>query len=138
MVLSRGAEVLCDGQAEGEVLRLNAPISFWGGIDPKTARITLDGHPQLGLSVQGKVLVLPELIGSSSSSAVLLELIYQGKSPAALILGTRDAILPIGVLVAEQMGWRTMPVLLWPDAPFQTHQRLVIEPGGDIELVQGA
>ena len=126
------AQPLCDGEAEGEVLRLDAPISFWGGIDPQTARVTLAGHPQFGTSIADKILVVPELIGSSSSSAVLLELIYQGRAPSALILGARDAILPVGVLVAEQMGWSTLPVLQLPEAPFETGQKLRIAKGGTI------
>ncbi len=130
--MSWRAETLCDGEAVGEVLRLDAPISFWGGIDPQTACVTLAGHPQFGTSIADKILVVPELIGSSSSSAVLLELIYQGRTPSALILGARDAILPVGVLVAEQMDWGTVPVLQLPDAPFETGQRLRIAKGGTI------
>lgn len=128
--MSWQAETLCDGVAQGRVLRLEAPISFWGGIDPQTSRVTLSGHPQLGVSIADRILVVPQLVGSSSSSAVLLELIYQGRAPCALILGARDAILPVGVLVAEQMGWRTLPVLLLPEASFETGQMLRIERGG--------
>ena len=98
-------------EAAGTVLRLAAPISFWGGVDPADGRITDPRHPDHGTSIAGRVLVLPTTIGSSSSSAILLELLAAGRGPAALILGQPDAILVLGVLVAGEMGYGTIPVL---------------------------
>mgnify|MGYP001803369449 CR=1 FL=1 len=126
------AEVLFDGAAAGTALRLTAPISFWGGGDPHSSAITLASHPQRGVKIAGTLLVIPELIGSSSSSAILLELMHAGLAPRALILGHRDAILPVGVLVARAMDWPGMPVLVLPDPPFQTGQAMEIRPGGAI------
>lgn len=131
--MSWQAEPLFAGEASGMVLRLGAPISFWGGIDPATAIVTLAGHPQHGESIAGTILVIPRLIGSSSSSAVMLELFYNGMAPRALILGVRDAILPVGVIVARQMGWPTIPVLLLPDPPFGTGDRLSVDRSGMIK-----
>lgn len=127
------AEVLMAGQARGEALRFDAPISFWGGVHPVTSEVTLAGHPQLGQTIAGKMLVIPQLIGSSSSSAVILELFYKGMAPAALVLGRRDAILPVGVVVARQMGWPTAPVVVLVDPPFQTGETLEIMPDGQIQ-----
>ncbi len=127
------SEVLFAGVACGEVLRLDAPISFWGGVDPVTSEITLAGHPQRGVRTADTILVIPQLIGSSSSSAVMLELAYTGKAPGALILGGRDAILPVGVVVAKQMGWPTIPVVVLTDPPFATGQWLDIRVDGKIE-----
>ena len=127
------ANVLFEGTANGEVLRLEEPISFWGGVDPVTSEIVLGGHPQRGVQVQDKILVIPQLVGSSSSSAIMLELIYKNKSPTALVLGGRDAILPIGVLVAKQMQWQTIPVLSMPELPFVTGDQLQINNDGSIE-----
>lgn len=95
--------------ARGPGLALSAPISFWGGIDPKTARIADVRHPQHGLSITGTVLMLPGTIGSSSASAVLLELVHKGIAPAAIILHEPDAILLLGLLVAREMGWSHPP-----------------------------
>lgn len=129
------AEVLIAGSASGAVLRLDAPISFWGGVSPETGAITLAGHPQRGEMISDRILVLPRLIGSSSSSAVLLELLYRRIAPRALILGERDAILPIGVIAAGQMDWPTIPVLLLDDPGFQTGDRLEIDAGGIIRAL---
>ena len=91
--------------ATGPVLALTAPISFWGGVDPKTSVIVDVRHPQHGTPISGTILYLPGTIGSSSASAVLLELIHRGIAPAAIILRQPDAILLLGVLVAREMGW---------------------------------
>ena len=54
-----------------------------------------------------RVLFLPGTIGSSSASAVLLELVHNGHAPAALVLHEPDAILLLGLIVAREMGWPT-------------------------------
>jgi predicted aconitase with swiveling domain len=105
------ARILIAGQAEGPLLRLAAPISFWGGVDPKTGAIADPRHPDHGAAIAGTVLAVPATIGSSSSSAVMLELLRIGRAPAALLLGTVDAILTLGVVVAGEMGYGTIPVL---------------------------
>ncbi|KUM28280.1 hypothetical protein AU467_12325 [Mesorhizobium loti] len=102
------AEILVPGRAgEGEALVLTAPISFWGGVDPKTGRIADVRHPQHGEVISGRVLFLPGTIGSSSASAVLMELVHNGRAPAALVLHEPDAILLLGLIVAREMGWET-------------------------------
>ena len=44
---------LVNGKANGEVLKLDDPLSFWGGVDPQTGEITDLRHPQGGMSVKG-------------------------------------------------------------------------------------
>jgi len=108
------SQTLFPGDAEGEVLVLAAPLSFWGGVSWETGAIINARHPQLGEVVSGKILVVPEPVGSSSSSAVLLELIRAGRAPAAIVLGRPDAILVVACLVAKEMGWAAPPVLVVP------------------------
>ena len=103
--------VLVEGSAEGALLRLSAPLSFWGGVDPRTGRVSDPRHPEHGRSVAGTVLALAEPRGSSSSSAIMLELIARGLAPAALLLGEADAILTLGIVVAREMGHATLPAL---------------------------
>lgn len=97
------------GPLEAPVMRLDAPLSFWGGVDPQSGRITQVRHPQCGESIAGTILCLPATIGSSSSSAILLELIRIGKAPAALVMTEPDAILLIGCVVGREMGWNIPP-----------------------------
>lgn len=106
--------VLLAGSGEGPLLRLAAPLSFWGGVDPKTGLISDPRHPQHGYSIAGTVLALAEPCGSSSSSAVMLELLAGGHAPAALVLGEVDAILALGIVVAREMGYGTIPALEVP------------------------
>ncbi|TKB14714.1 MAG: DUF126 domain-containing protein [Mesorhizobium sp.] len=121
--MSAATEILVPGKAgEGEALVLTAPISFWGGVDPKTGCIADVRHPQHGETVSGRVLFLPGTIGSSSASAVLMELVHNGRAPAALVLHEPDAILLLGLIVAREMGWETpMAVRLGRDV-FDTYR----------------
>lgn len=90
-------------------LALSAPISFWGGVDPRSGEIIDARHPQRGRNIAGAVLALPGTIGSSSASAVLLELVHAGRAPAALLMHEPDAILLLGLIVAREMGWVAPP-----------------------------
>ena len=78
-------QVLYSGTAKGTVLRLEAPISFWGGISPYNAEVVLENHPQRGVKITDKILIVPDPIGSSSSAAILLELLYAKIAPKGLI-----------------------------------------------------
>jgi predicted aconitase with swiveling domain len=106
--------LLLPGEASGPVLKLAAPISFWGGVDPETGSISDPRHPNHGMCIRGRVLVVPVTVGSSSSSAVMLELLRNGKAPTALLLGNTDAILLLGVVVARELGYPTVPVVQLP------------------------
>jgi len=103
--------VLVPGSASGPLLRLRHPISFWGGVDPKTGRVCDPRHPDHGVCITGTVLALPAAVGSSSSSAVMLELIREQRAPAGLMMGSADAIVALGVVVAGELGFPTLPVL---------------------------
>lgn len=115
------AHILVPGPAAtGEGLVLSAPISFWGGIDPRTGRVIDVRHPQHGLEIAGRALFLPGTIGSSSASAVLLELVHAGRAPAAVVLHQADAILLLGLIVAREMGWNG-PIALRLDRDEHRH-----------------
>jgi predicted aconitase with swiveling domain len=106
------AGVVIAGTGRGRVLRLAEPLSFWGGVDPATARLSDPRGARAGESIAGRVLMLPATRGSSSSSAVMLELIAGGRAPAAIVLGTIDAILGLGIIVGREMGYPAVPLLL--------------------------
>jgi predicted aconitase with swiveling domain len=103
--------IVIPGTASGRVLKLAAPISFWGGVDPDTGLISDPRHPDFDTSVVGRVLAVHSTIGSSSSSAIMLELLRRRSAPAALLLGHLDAILVLGVIVARELGYPTLPVV---------------------------
>lgn len=135
-------EVLVAGDApgRGRVLALTHPISFWGGVDPRTGTIIDARHPQRGEVIAGRVLALPGTIGSSSASAVLLELVHAGRAPAAILMIEPDAILLLGLVVARQMGWPVPSALRVPvDVQRALAGRTVtVEPGGLVVPDDGA
>ena len=100
---------LVGGAAEGPLLRLTHPISFWGGIDPVAGTVSDPRHPQAGAEIAGRVLAIPRAIGSSSSSAIMLELLREGTAPAAILMGKADAILALGVVVGRELGYAPIP-----------------------------
>lgn len=109
-------EVLLDGPpVTAPALALTAPISFWGGVNPKTSEIADPRHPQYGQAITGQAVFIPATIGSSSASAILLELVHTRHAPAAIILHEPDAILLLGLIVAREMGHAT-PIALRLDA----------------------
>ena len=114
----RGSElqgrVLVAGEAAGPALVLEAPLSLWGGMDPRSGRLSDHHHPQLGATVTGRVLVMPSGRGSSSSSSVLAEAIRLGTAPLAILLAEPDEILVLGALVAEYLYGRTCPIVVLP------------------------
>ena len=131
------AQILLPGKtASAPCLALTAPISFWGGVDPRSGEIIDARHPQRGRTVAGTVLALPGTIGSSSASAVLLELVHAGKAPAAILIAEPDAILLLGLVVAREMGWPTPPALKLPAAEQAGlgGRRLSISEGGEIAI----
>ncbi len=106
---------LLPGTAEGRVLKLPS-LSLWGGVDPFSGRLTDPALPHCGESVKDRVLMVGEPVGSSSSSAVLLELLHAGNAPVAIVLGRADAIVALGVLVAREMEWATIPLVVMAPA----------------------
>lgn len=131
------AEVLIDGRARGPIKCFAEPISFWGGVSPETGLVTDPRHPAKGETIAGSILLLAATRGSSSSSAVMLELLRRRRAPAAMVLAEPDAILTLGVVVAEEMGYETIPVLRLPVAEqaklAAAASRATIRPGGIIE-----
>ncbi len=106
--------VLADGLGEGQALVLREPLSMWGGVDPATGIIIDARHPQSGASIAGRVLIMPAVRGSSSSSSVLAETVRAGCAPAAILLGEPDLILAVGAAVAEELYGRRVPILQLP------------------------
>jgi len=100
------------GAGAGPALRLDEPLSFWGGVDPSSGAIIDGRHPQAGSSVAGRVLVVPSGRGSSSSSSVLAEAVRAGTAPAAIVLCEPDPILVVGAMVAAGLYGTSVPVVV--------------------------
>lgn len=82
---------------------MTAPLSFWGGVDRRSGLIIDVHHPQHGVSLAGKILVMRAGRGSSSGSSVLAEILRNGHGPAGIVLAEPDLIISLGVLVAAEL-----------------------------------
>ncbi len=131
------ARILFDGTAEAEVMRLDAPLSFWGGFDPLTGIILDNNHPQKGQSLKGKVLVMPATRGSGGTPGGVAETIRNGSGPVAVIMGEGDVNVMVGAAVAQQLYGLNCPILEVTGADYETvasARRLRILEGGIIEI----
>jgi predicted aconitase with swiveling domain len=111
-VISR---VLVEGTGSGEVLILDEPVSFWGGVDPTTGLIVDVHHPQHGQCISGRVMVMPHGRGSSGASSVLSEAIRLGTAPAGIVLDTADPLVAFGSMVASELYQKSIPVVVADD-----------------------
>jgi len=106
------AATLAGGTARGKLLRLDAPLSLWGGIDFPSGTIVDRTHPQRGTPISGRILAMQGGRGSSSSSSALVECVRLGTPPRAIILTRPDPILLIGALIAEDLYKVRMPLVV--------------------------
>jgi predicted aconitase with swiveling domain len=81
------------GRATGRVLRSSDGICFYT-VDSETGEVAERGHPLIGKSLAGSVLVFPH---GKGSSVVQLDGLYQlakhGVAPAALVVESLDTVL---------------------------------------------
>jgi uncharacterized protein len=103
---------LVTGAAAGPVFALAEPLSFWGGFDAVTGCVIDHRHPDRGVCITGKIIVVEAARGSSSGSSVLAEAIRAGTAPAAFVLSTRDAILTVGAQVALELYGTACPIIV--------------------------
>jgi predicted aconitase with swiveling domain len=113
----------------GRALVLDEPLSLWGGVDPATGEIIDAHHPQRGVNVSGRVLVMPSGRGSSSSASVLAESVRAGTAPVAILLAEPDLILAIGAAVAEELYGVGVPVQVVTAEAYRS-----IRDGAEIDL----
>jgi predicted aconitase/predicted aconitase with swiveling domain len=102
---------LIEGQAAGKVLFSDVGLSFWGGVDPLTGMVIDHHHPLFGQCISGTMLAIPSGRGSCTGSCVMLELILNKVAPAALIFEQDETILPLGVIIAQEIYGQSLPVL---------------------------
>ena len=107
------------GSARAPLLISDVALSFWGGVDPSTGFVVDQHHPLKGSNIAGKILAIPSGRGSSSGSGALLELMNNDLAPAALIFSEPEEILTLGVVVADVMFDRSLPVIQLNKADFQ-------------------
>ena len=73
------------GVARGPALVSSEAISFLGDIDIRSGKVVNDRHPLVGVSLAGRVLVLPHSIGSAGAWRFLYQLYVHSTHPVAIV-----------------------------------------------------
>jgi len=110
--------LVCNGTALAQAIKLDVPLSFWGGYDSESGTIIDASHPNRGQSMAGKILVMQRGRGSSSSSSVLAEAIRAGTGPVGIVLAENDPIIVLGALVAGELYGIHCPIIVTPAEQF--------------------
>lgn len=89
------------GKAEGEALKSNSPVSFFGCVNPETGVITEEGHELEGKSIKNKILIFPHGKGSTVGSYTLYRLKKNNAAPAAIINRECEPIVAVGAIISD-------------------------------------
>jgi predicted aconitase with swiveling domain len=130
--LIRG-RVLVAGETAGLALVSREPLSFWGGYDSRTGKITERGHPLSGQVAAGRILALPFTRGSSTTTAVFVESVRAGTAPNAILTIGVDSFLSLASIVSDELYGRSVPVIALEVndyAYLETGQRIEIRADG--------
>jgi hypothetical protein len=84
---------------------------FPHGVNPKTGEIIEKRHELLGKNLRGKVFVFPYGIGSTTGGTWVLETIRCGNAPVAMINIETETIIATGVILAEMIYGKALPVI---------------------------
>lgn len=137
MERSLSGKPIVAGSAAGKALVSKEPLSFWGGISPRTGEIIDRRHERSGANVAGRIFVFPQGKGSSTSSATLMESIKTGVAPAAIINLKVDPILALGSIVSDELYHKAVPILVLNEQDFYSikeDDNLTIEPDGTVKV----
>jgi len=89
------------GLFRGKALVSRNPLSFLGGVDPKTGKIIEKNHDLNGERVTDTILCFPHGHGSTVGSYVLYSLVKRGVGPKAIVNETADPVVVVGAVIAE-------------------------------------
>lgn len=137
MALTIQGQTLVAGEARGELLVADQPLSFWGGYDQESGEIIDRRHPLSGQIAKGKVLALPGSRGSSTTTAVMLESVRAGSAPAALLVTQRELFFSLASVVADEMYGHVVPVVQLASEEFnklQSGWNAVVHEDGRVQI----
>ncbi|MEW5735583.1 MAG: DUF126 domain-containing protein [Thermodesulfobacteriota bacterium] len=106
------------GKGSGPALVSITPINFTAAFSkpqnilPGRHSEIRDRHHELfGKKIAGTVLVFPAAVGSTYTGMMLLDLMYRGQAPVAMIVQKADSLLVSGPVLAEVWFSRGIPVV---------------------------
>ena len=77
------------------------PISFYGGVDPRTGIIVEKNHPLYGKSIKNKIIIFPYGKGSTVGSYIILQLKENKVAPIGIVNIKSEPIIVIGCILAN-------------------------------------
>ncbi|MDL2246304.1 DUF126 domain-containing protein [Methanobrevibacter sp. OttesenSCG-928-K11] len=89
------------GKAKGELIVSSEPLSFLGGVDPKTGTIIDPNHELNGTIVKDKILFIPEGKGSTVGSYVIFQMKKNNTAPNAIICLNAEPIIATGAIMSD-------------------------------------
>jgi predicted aconitase with swiveling domain len=89
------------GRVEGEALVSTQPISFLGGVDPRTGVVTDRKHELNGMKISDKILIFPVGKGSTVGSYRLYEMTRCNTQPKGIINLRADPIVAVGAIISK-------------------------------------
>lgn len=99
-MLIRGRRIRA-GSGSGAALVSSIPLSFLGGIDPKTGMILDPDSDAKGELVSGRILCFPFGKGSTVGSYSMYQLRLNGLAPAAILNASAEPIVATGAIMSE-------------------------------------
>ncbi|KAK6215570.1 hypothetical protein QIS74_08589 [Colletotrichum tabaci] len=121
------------GSARGTLMASDTELSMWGGVDPQTGEVIDRHHPLSGRFLCDTILAIPGGRGSCTGSGVMLETLLNGKGPRAVVFERREDILTLGVIIAQELFGRHIPVVTLKPTDF----RLLLALDGQTVSVDG-
>lgn len=103
---------LVAGAAHGRTVKLTEPLNAWGGFDPATGVIVHHSHPQRGVCVANRILVMKESRGSGTNAQVFAQAWANGNGPLAVLLAAPDYVLCVGAVVSQELYDVACPVVM--------------------------
>ena len=120
MMVLKGNPVI-KGKASGPAMVTKMPMNFTASftkpknIIPAWRSLVQDSnHDLFNKNIRDTVFVYPATIGSTYTGMVLLELMYRGVAPAAIIVQNADPLMAAGPILAEVWFEKGIPVVEYP------------------------
>ncbi len=106
------------GHGAGAALVTRMPMNFTAALSKphnflpsRRAEVRDRHHDLFGRNLAGSVLVFPSCIGSSYTGMVLMQVMSEGKAPAAIVVQEADPLLVSGAVLAEVWFGKGIPVV---------------------------
>ncbi|MDR2545651.1 MAG: DUF126 domain-containing protein [Methanobrevibacter sp.] len=118
------------GKGKGKLLISNKPLSFLGGVDPKTGEVVDRNHDLNGENIKDRVLFIPGGKGSTVGSYVIFQLKKNSVAPKAIICINAEPIIATGAIMSN------IPMVDRPESVDKLLDSLEVEVDGSIGEIE--